>query len=109
MDPGESVDEPFFEVKEGRVSIRVRVKPRASKSAVLGVRGSELQVAVRSAPVDGAANEELVRVLAEHFAVPKSSVVIQRGQAGRSKIVILTLASTKLDEFVERLRSGGSP
>jgi uncharacterized protein (TIGR00251 family) len=83
-------------VKDGRVSLRVRVKPRASKSAVLGVRAGELEVAVRAPPVDGAANEELVRILAEHFDVPKSAVAIARGQGGRSKIVRIAVVTAKL-------------
>jgi hypothetical protein len=90
------MDQAFFEVKDGRVSLRVRVKPRASKSAVLGVRAGELEVAVRAAPVDGRANEELVRVLAEHFEIPKSTVSIARGQSGRSKIVRLAVVPAKL-------------
>ena len=101
------VDQPFFEVRDGRVSLRVRVKPSASKSAVLGVRAGELEVAVRALPVDGAANEELVRVLAEYFELPKRTVTIARGQSGRSKIVRLAVAPAKLVEALERHGKGG--
>jgi uncharacterized protein len=90
------LDQRFFEVKDGCVTLSVRVKPRASKSAVLGVRAGELEVAVRASPVDGRANEELVRVLAEHFEIPKSTVTIARGQSGRSKTVRLAVVPAKL-------------
>lgn len=67
--------------------IKVRVKPRASKSRVLGMKGDALEVAVAAPPVDGAANLELVRTLAEHYGVAKSAVEIVSGLGGRSKIV----------------------
>ena len=86
----------FFEERDGGVSLRVRVKPRASRSRVLGVRSGELEVAVAAPPVDGAANEELVRVLAEHFDVTKSAIAIARGQSGRSKIVRIAVVPAKL-------------
>ena len=77
----------LFESRNGGFFLRVRVKPRASRSRVLGERAGELEVAVAAPPVDGKANEELVRVLAEHFDVPKSSLSIEKGETGRSKIV----------------------
>ena len=86
----------FFEHHGAGVSLRIRVKPRASKSRVLGERNGELEVAVSAPPVDGAANEELVRVLAEHFDVPKSSIEIARGASGRSKLVRIAVVPAKL-------------
>lgn len=88
--------EQFFEVRDGGISLRVRVKPRASVSRVLGVRSGELEVAVAAPPVDGAANEELVRVLSEHFDVPKSTIEIARGQSGRSKLVRIAVVPAGL-------------
>ena len=69
------------------VRLKVRVKPRASKSRVLGMKGEELEVAVAAPPVDGAANAELVRTLAEHYGVAKRDVEIVSGEKGRLKIV----------------------
>lgn len=69
------------------LSLEIRVKPRASKSRVLGHKGGVLEVAVAAPPVDGAANLELVRVLAEHYGVAKSAVQIVSGHAARVKRV----------------------
>jgi uncharacterized protein (TIGR00251 family) len=69
--------------------LKIRVKPRASKSRVLGMKGEELEVAVAAPPVDGAANAELVRTLAAHYGIPKRSVEIVSGQASRIKLVRL--------------------
>lgn len=84
------------EYRDGGVSLRVRVKPRASKSRVLGEKEGELEVAIAAPPVDGKANEELLRVLADYFDVPKSSVQIARGESGRSKLVRLAVVPASL-------------
>ena len=49
--------------------------------------GSELRIRLAAPPVDGAANDALVRLLAEQLGVARSSVTIVRGHSGRSKVV----------------------
>jgi uncharacterized protein (TIGR00251 family) len=78
---------PRIVVDGTSVRLRVRVKPRASKSRVLGWKGDELEVAVAAPPVDGEANAELIRTLAAHFAVAKSEIEIISGASSRSKLV----------------------
>jgi uncharacterized protein (TIGR00251 family) len=73
----------------GSVELGIWAKPRASKSRLLGVREGRLEVALAAPPVDGAANAELVRVLASHFGIPRSRVELVFGQAGRTKRVRL--------------------
>jgi uncharacterized protein (TIGR00251 family) len=73
----------------GGVTLAVWAKPRASKSRVLGVRGRSLEVALAAPPVDGAANDELRRVLARHFDVPRRDVSIEAGAASREKRVAI--------------------
>ena len=69
------------------MKITVTVKPNARQSEV--TRSSEGQYLVRLAasPVEGKANKELLEVLARYFSVPKSTIRIVRGLAGRRKIV----------------------
>lgn len=69
-------------------TVTVHVKPGSSKGPLVVVDDERgVTVFLRERAVDGKANEALVRVLAEHFAVPKSKVAIVRGQASRTKIV----------------------
>lgn len=68
-------------------TLRVRVKPRASKSRVVGMKDDALEVAVAAPPVDGAANDELLRTLALHYGVPKSTLAIVSGHNSRIKLV----------------------
>jgi uncharacterized protein (TIGR00251 family) len=69
------------------VRFAVRVQPRASRSEVAGIHGDALKVRLAAPPVDGAANEALVRLLAELLGVPRRAVRIEGGQASRSKLV----------------------
>ena len=70
-----------------RIRIYVRVSPRSSKNEVTRVSEGEYKVKITAPPVGGAANEMLVKVLAEYFNVSKSSVEIVGGKTARTKIV----------------------
>ena len=65
----------------------VHVQPRAARSEIAGRHGDAIRVRLHAAPVDGAANEELVRLLAESLGVPRRAVRIVRGHAARRKTV----------------------
>jgi uncharacterized protein len=69
------------------VLIDVRVIPRASKSGLAGRRGEALLVRLNAPPVDGAANAELIRVLAAACGVPARAVSIVSGEHARQKRV----------------------
>ncbi|HET7621128.1 MAG TPA: DUF167 domain-containing protein [Gemmatimonadaceae bacterium] len=73
--------------RSGGVRFAVRVQPRASRSAIAGVQDGALRVRLAAPPVDGAANEELVRVLARWLGVARKDVSIAGGAASRSKLV----------------------
>ena len=72
------------------VRITVKVKPRASRTRVLRVDGLSIEASLAAPPVDGAANQELLRLLSDVLAVSKSSLRIVLGEAGRSKVVEAT-------------------
>jgi uncharacterized protein (TIGR00251 family) len=73
--------------KDGAVHFEVHAKPRAKKSRVVGVRGETLEVALAAPPVDGAANEELVSVLADLLRLPRRNVQIVRGETSKKKLI----------------------
>jgi uncharacterized protein (TIGR00251 family) len=72
------------------VAIAVRVIPRAGRSGLAGTRGDALLVRLQSPPVEGAANEELIDVLARALQVPKRAVTIVAGDRSRQKRVRVT-------------------
>ena len=75
--------------KDGKLMFKVRVVPRASRSEVVGEHDGALRVRIAAPPVDGAANEELVRLLAQAFDVPRSAIDITGGHAAKLKTVCI--------------------
>ena len=80
--------ELLTETAEG-VVINVRAAPRSSRAGLDGAVGDALKVRVRSAPVDGKANKELIEVLADAFGLPKSAVVFKGGETSKTKRLLL--------------------
>jgi uncharacterized protein (TIGR00251 family) len=68
-------------------TIRVRVKPNARTSALEQAADGTYLARVKSPPVDGKANDELVALIAEHFGVRKAQVAIKSGASARMKLV----------------------
>ena len=69
------------------VLLSVYVQPRASRSEVVGEHGDALKIRLAAPPVDGAANDELIRFLSKLFGVSASSVSVKSGQTSRTKVV----------------------
>ena len=65
--------------------VAIRVQPRASLEAVQGWRGEAIAIQLKAAPVDGAANAALLKLLAQRLRVPLSGIELVRGATGRSK------------------------
>lgn len=65
----------------------MHVVPRARATVVAGRHGDALKIRLAAAPVDGAANDELIRFLAEQLGVPRTAVTIAAGHTGRRKTV----------------------
>ena len=75
------------------VTLAVRAKPGAKKTAIVGVYGeganSQIKIAVQAPPVEGRANALLLAFLAEAFSLPKSAVTLVSGELARSKVFLL--------------------
>ena len=82
----------------------VHVVPRARRTEVSGRHGDVIKIRLAAPPVDGAANAELVRFLAERLGVPHAAVAIVRGAAARRKTV--EIAGVATDVAVRRLLEG---
>ena len=74
-------------IRDGRLIFKVQVVPRASRSEVAGEHNGSLRIRVAAPPVDGAANKEVIQVLAKAFNVSRSAVTILSGHSGRLKQV----------------------
>lgn len=81
------MSELAIEEESGRARFSVRVSPRASRDAILGVHDGALKVALTAPPVEGAANAALIAYLAKALGVAKRAVTIVSGEASRQKRV----------------------
>ena len=77
------------------------VQPRASRTEVVGRHGDAVRVRLSAPPVDGQANDELIRFLANLLGVRQSAVRLVSGEGSRSKTVAISGAT--LEEVAARL------
>lgn len=69
--------------------LKIRLQPRASRSALVGAENGRLRIRVRAAPVENAANKQMIAMLAKEFGVAKSRVRLLAGVAARDKRVAI--------------------
>lgn len=93
--------------KDGALRLEVHAKPRAKKSRIVGVREGALEVALAAPPVEGAANDELVRVLSSALGIRRKDVALVRGESSRNKLV--EIRGLGADELLSRLLALSSP
>jgi len=65
----------------------VKLQPRSSMNEIVGFEGDFLKIKVKSAPVDGLANRDLVQLLARHLKVAKKRIEIVSGHKSRQKTI----------------------
>ena len=85
--------------------LRLRVVPGASRNQIVGRHGDAWKVRVAAPPERGAANEAVVRLLAEALSVPRGRISVVAGQVARDKIV--ELKGFEPAEIESRLASAG--
>ena len=78
----------FYEIKEDRVSLRIKAQPNASRSEFCELYGEDaIKIRIKAPAVEGAANKELVKFLSKSFKVPKSDIIFKTGQNSKIKIL----------------------
>jgi len=77
----------FITARSDGVTLAIKLQPRASKNEIGAARGAALRIKVTAPPVDAAANEALLRLLADTFDCPRSKIELIRGHTSRQKVV----------------------
>jgi uncharacterized protein (TIGR00251 family) len=72
------------------VLLPVRAVPRAAKNEIQGVHGDALKVRLQAPPVEGKANQALIRFLSDTLDIPRSQLSVASGETGRNKAVLIT-------------------
>jgi uncharacterized protein (TIGR00251 family) len=97
---------PFVATRSG-VRLRLHIQPRALSTAIVGLHGDALKIRLAAPPVDGAANEALIRFLAERLGVPRAAVELEGGATSRAKVV--HVAGVDPSTAARKLGLGGPP
>lgn len=72
---------------DGRITLNLHIQPGAKKTEVAGLHGEALKIRLAAPPVDGKANEALLKFVAETLRLPKSAVSLKSGQSSRHKVL----------------------
>jgi uncharacterized protein (TIGR00251 family) len=83
------------------IRISVRVKPRSRRTRILKVDGLSIEASLAAPPVDGAANSELIELLASALQLPKSALRLVMGKSSKHKVV--ELSGMSAEEAARRL------
>jgi uncharacterized protein (TIGR00251 family) len=90
------------ETSEG-LTLAVRAVPRAAKNEIQGVYDEALKIRLITPPVDGKANQALIRFLSKALHLSKSQIRILRGETSRNKILRITgISKEELTRIIER-------
>lgn len=90
----------WFKKDTDQLTAQIYAKPKAKKSALIGLINNELHIAVHAKPVDGEANKELLAFVAAFFNLPKSQIKIIRGNNSRHKTLQIPINQT-VEQFIE--------
>jgi uncharacterized protein (TIGR00251 family) len=90
-----------YSERDRGLTFAVRIVPRASRSEIAGEYNGALRVRIAAPPVEGAANRELIRLLAKIFKLPQEAVDIVSGAGSKSKVVRIQGAdAVKLEQLI---------
>ena len=96
---------PSFVRQQGAyLLVPVRVLPRSSRNE-MRLESEGLRVSLTAAPVEGAANEALITLLAEKLRLPKRQLQVARGATSRQKV--MAIEGLAVEEFWRRLEAAG--
>lgn len=93
----------WYLYEQGVLTLNLHVQPKASKDEWAGLHGERLKLRIKAPPIDGRANQHLLKFIAGEFGVSKSACILVSGESGREKRVAIT-APRKLPDLPESLR-----
>ena len=77
----------FRVTADGRITLTLHIQPGAKKTEFAGLHGDALKIRLSAPPVDGKANDALIKFIAETLRLPKSAVNLKSGQTSRRKVL----------------------
>lgn len=87
----------------GGIRLAVQITPNAKKTEVIGVLDDALKLKLQAQPIEGKANEALVKFLAKALGVPRGAVTITHGQTNKKKLILVASETLTPDDVEQRL------
>jgi uncharacterized protein (TIGR00251 family) len=84
--------------------LNVKVKPGAFKDEISFDSESNLIIKIREKPIDGAANDYLLKFLSKEFKISKSNIVLEKGQTSQFKKLLVNLSPAQLEEILSHYK-----
>lgn len=81
----------WFKIEDKTVHLFVQVKPNARESAIIEIKQQAIHIALRAKPHKGEANKALIEFLAKLLKLPKTQIILKRGENSSYKQIILPL------------------
>lgn len=91
----------FWREDDTHITLFVQISPNARTSEYVGIQNDIMKIRIQAKPIDGEANTELIRFIAQTCGVPKSLVVIEHGLSGRHKRLKLPKTNQAIHFFEE--------
>ncbi len=86
----------WYKIQNQQVRIKIFAKPNAKKTAFLGIGEHGLLISLHAKPHQGAANKELIAYLSKLFHLPKTQIILLKGEESRHKLVVVPLTDSVL-------------
>jgi uncharacterized protein (TIGR00251 family) len=86
------------------VTLLIKVKPGSGKDEISIDAENNLSVKIKAKPIDGEANDYLVKYLSKEFNISKGNVQIEKGTTSRLKRIALNIEQAQLDEILKKYR-----
>jgi uncharacterized protein (TIGR00251 family) len=86
------------------IRLLVKVKPGSGKDKISVDEENNLSIKIKAKPIDGEANDYLVKFLAKEFNISKGSIQIEKGATSRLKRIALSIEQSVLDELIKKYK-----
>ncbi len=92
----------WFRVHDGVLTVTLHVQPGAKRTEIVGLHGDALKIKLAAPPVEGKANEALLRYIAERFGVPLRNVELKQGGQSRHKVVAVSGSTVSPEHLLKQ-------
>ncbi len=82
------------------ITLTLHVQPGAKRSEIAGLHGDALKIRLAAPPIEGRANEALLKFIAKLFDVPLRQVELKRGEQSRHKVILVQRSRVEPDSIV---------